>query len=168
MGSFGFAAKPHGVVDSRPRGGVVTHRTANPFTPVRFRAWPPTSHATFLAMREPGCMRKHGGRARLLARYDPRVGHRSRTNQKCWIGSAGRAHKDNRKSICFTWFFRIVTPDWCYSQVVQFSVNIFTICSPPLVESQEAKSPIIHEVWRQVFDCRLPGSSRRVFDCRAA
>lgn len=26
----------------RPRGGVVTCRTANPFTPVRFRAWPPT------------------------------------------------------------------------------------------------------------------------------
>ena len=29
---------PH---DLRPRGGVVTHRTANPRTPVRFRAWPP-------------------------------------------------------------------------------------------------------------------------------
>lgn len=26
----------------RPRGGVVTQRTANPCTPVRFRAWPPT------------------------------------------------------------------------------------------------------------------------------
>ncbi len=26
----------------RPRGGVVTRRTANPFTPVRFRAWPPS------------------------------------------------------------------------------------------------------------------------------
>src|SRR5579863_5265501 len=25
----------------RPRGGVVTQRTANPRTPVRFRAWPP-------------------------------------------------------------------------------------------------------------------------------
>ena len=25
-----------------PRGGVVTQRTANPYTPVRFRAWPPT------------------------------------------------------------------------------------------------------------------------------
>ena len=25
----------------RPRGGVVTQRTANPYTPVRFRAWPP-------------------------------------------------------------------------------------------------------------------------------
>jgi hypothetical protein len=24
-----------------PRGGVVTQRTANPYTPVRFRAWPP-------------------------------------------------------------------------------------------------------------------------------
>jgi hypothetical protein len=27
----------------RPRGGVVTQRTANPRTPVRFRAWPPLS-----------------------------------------------------------------------------------------------------------------------------
>jgi hypothetical protein len=27
----------------RPRGGVVTQRTANPYTPVRFRAWPPIS-----------------------------------------------------------------------------------------------------------------------------
>jgi hypothetical protein len=26
-----------------PRGGVVTQRTANPYTPVRFRAWPPIS-----------------------------------------------------------------------------------------------------------------------------
>jgi hypothetical protein len=25
----------------RPRGGVVTQRTANPRTPVQFRAWPP-------------------------------------------------------------------------------------------------------------------------------
>ena len=25
-----------------PRGGVVTQRTANPRTPVQFRAWPPT------------------------------------------------------------------------------------------------------------------------------
>eukprot|EP01036_Dinobryon_divergens_P043901 gene43902-58529_t len=28
-------------VRGRPRGGVVTQRTANPCTPVRFRAWPP-------------------------------------------------------------------------------------------------------------------------------
>src|SRR5581483_6668263 len=27
----------------RPRGGVVTQRTANPRTPVQFRAWPPSS-----------------------------------------------------------------------------------------------------------------------------
>src|SRR6516164_9741740 len=27
----------------RPRGGVVTQRTANPRTPVQFRAWPPFS-----------------------------------------------------------------------------------------------------------------------------
>lgn len=27
--------------DQRPRGGVVTQRTANPRTPVQFRAWPP-------------------------------------------------------------------------------------------------------------------------------
>lgn len=26
----------------RPRGGVVTQRTANPRTPVQFRAWPPS------------------------------------------------------------------------------------------------------------------------------
>jgi hypothetical protein len=26
---------------ARPRGGVVTQRTANPRTPVQFRAWPP-------------------------------------------------------------------------------------------------------------------------------
>jgi glycine/serine hydroxymethyltransferase len=25
----------------RPRGGVVTQRSAKPFTPVQFRAWPP-------------------------------------------------------------------------------------------------------------------------------
>src|SRR5204862_715698 len=25
----------------RPRGGVVTQRSANPFTPVQFRPWPP-------------------------------------------------------------------------------------------------------------------------------
>jgi hypothetical protein len=35
-----------------PRGGVVTQRTANPCTPVRFRAWPPSyssySHKTRL------------------------------------------------------------------------------------------------------------------------
>ena len=30
----------------RPRGGVVTHRSAKPFTPVQFRAWPPTIHRT--------------------------------------------------------------------------------------------------------------------------
>src|SRR3954463_3279316 len=27
----------------RPRGGVVTQRSAKPFTPVQFRPWPPTS-----------------------------------------------------------------------------------------------------------------------------
>src|SRR5438874_2672957 len=26
---------------TRPRGGVVTQRSAKPFTPVQFRAWPP-------------------------------------------------------------------------------------------------------------------------------
>ena len=30
-------------LSTRPRGGVVTQRTANPRTPVRFRAWPPPS-----------------------------------------------------------------------------------------------------------------------------
>src|SRR5579863_3701232 len=29
----------------RPRGGVVTQRSAKPFTPVQFRAWPPTNCA---------------------------------------------------------------------------------------------------------------------------
>src|SRR3990172_597981 len=32
-------ASVHGT--GRPRGGVVTQRTANPRTPVRFRPWPP-------------------------------------------------------------------------------------------------------------------------------
>src|SRR5690348_5163650 len=36
----------------RPRGGVVTQRTANPCTPVRFRARPPLSSAA--AGRDPG------------------------------------------------------------------------------------------------------------------
>src|SRR3954454_9819058 len=27
----------------RPRGGVVTQRSAKPFTPVQFRPWPPSS-----------------------------------------------------------------------------------------------------------------------------
>jgi hypothetical protein len=35
-----------------PRGGVVTHRTANPRTPVRFRAWPPFSSCKISAFRE--------------------------------------------------------------------------------------------------------------------
>jgi hypothetical protein len=38
----------------RPRGGVVTQRSAKPFTPVQFRAWPPifrTSFATVLSAK---------------------------------------------------------------------------------------------------------------------
>ena len=31
-----------GICHRRPRGGVVTQRSAKPFTPVQFRAWPPT------------------------------------------------------------------------------------------------------------------------------
>jgi hypothetical protein len=30
----------------RPRGGVVTQRSAKPFTPVQFRAWPPKKSNT--------------------------------------------------------------------------------------------------------------------------
>ena len=30
-------------IHQRPRGGVVTQRSAKPFTPVQFRAWPPPS-----------------------------------------------------------------------------------------------------------------------------
>ena len=37
--SAGFG--PTGTKALRPRGGVVTQRTANPRTPVQFRAWPP-------------------------------------------------------------------------------------------------------------------------------
>ena len=32
---------------ARPRGGVVTQRSAKPFTPVQFRAWPPTISRTY-------------------------------------------------------------------------------------------------------------------------
>ena len=53
-GSWGFAARkaaareplPHA---SRPDGGVVTQRTANPCTPVRFRLGPPLISATVCA-----------------------------------------------------------------------------------------------------------------------
>jgi hypothetical protein len=31
----------------RPRGGVVTQRSAKPFTPVQFRAWPPAKSFDF-------------------------------------------------------------------------------------------------------------------------
>ena len=37
---IGWAKLP---MPARPRGGVVTQRSAKPFTPVQFRAWPPTS-----------------------------------------------------------------------------------------------------------------------------
>ena len=39
----------------RPRGGVVTQRTANPYTPVRFRAWPPIPRFSLLACCLPVC-----------------------------------------------------------------------------------------------------------------
>src|ERR1051326_7687307 len=52
-----------------PRGGVVTQRTANPRTPVQFRAWPPTFGASAGRPRE-SCpqvpWRKAGERQRLL------------------------------------------------------------------------------------------------------
>src|SRR6185312_11480691 len=35
------ALHPTRISSERPRGGVVTQRTANPRTPVQFRAWPP-------------------------------------------------------------------------------------------------------------------------------
>src|SRR5262249_35921221 len=34
---------------ARPRGGVVTQRSAKPFTPVQFRAWPPSILPPFCA-----------------------------------------------------------------------------------------------------------------------
>src|ERR1700749_1992226 len=37
----------------RPRGGVVTQRSAKPFTPVQFRAWPPAFTAAQLRLGEP-------------------------------------------------------------------------------------------------------------------
>src|SRR5712692_7874035 len=43
-----YIAKP-----GRPRGGVVTQRTANPRTPVQFRAWPPTFAPPPLRLGEP-------------------------------------------------------------------------------------------------------------------
>src|SRR5689334_12290613 len=36
-----------------PRGGVVTQRTANPRTPVQFRAWPPAFAAPQLRLGKP-------------------------------------------------------------------------------------------------------------------
>src|SRR3982751_4388575 len=51
-----------------PRGGVVTQRTANPRTPVQFRAWPPIFAPltlTGLAIRFSPCKRQaasHKGR----------------------------------------------------------------------------------------------------------
>ena len=35
----------------RPRGGVVTQRSAKPFTPVQFRAWPPALHCRAILAR---------------------------------------------------------------------------------------------------------------------
>ena len=86
----------------RPRGGVVTQRTANPRTPVQFRAWPPISpgnsgirHGRALtassacAVREtsPGSARTHpavrsAGGARCSAR--PRSRSRSRSPAPGW------------------------------------------------------------------------------------
>ena len=43
----------------RPRGGVVTQRTANPLTPVRFRAWPPTPSGTVTDRRSRLFQPKH-------------------------------------------------------------------------------------------------------------
>src|SRR5262249_3557133 len=37
---------PDALFPDWPRGGVVTQRTANPCTPVRFRPWPPILSAT--------------------------------------------------------------------------------------------------------------------------
>ncbi len=39
--------------DLRPRGGVVTQRTANPRTPVQFRAWPPMTIVVLLTKVAP-------------------------------------------------------------------------------------------------------------------
>src|SRR5262249_51401529 len=37
----------------RPRGGVVTQRSAKPFTPVQFRAWPPALSPNHPPARQP-------------------------------------------------------------------------------------------------------------------
>ncbi len=41
---IGWAKLP---MPARPRGGVVTQRSAKPFTPVQFRAWPPAKSITW-------------------------------------------------------------------------------------------------------------------------
>src|SRR2546430_6485265 len=46
-----------------PRGGVVTQRTANPRTPVQFRAWPPTFPPSALALAGRSLFAKIVGRS---------------------------------------------------------------------------------------------------------
>src|SRR5580704_11542136 len=56
---------------SRPRGGVVTQRSAKPCTPVQFRAWPPT----FARAASEGCPPKLQAKAgqRAAASYGPAI-----------------------------------------------------------------------------------------------
>src|SRR4029077_7471558 len=42
-----------GPTTGRPRGGVVTQRSAKPFTPVQFRTWPPISRASVRSDPDP-------------------------------------------------------------------------------------------------------------------
>src|SRR6185295_16317161 len=53
-----------------PRGGVVTQRTANPRTPVQFRAWPPTFAPSALRLADrliPAKVARRGSRERRAA-----------------------------------------------------------------------------------------------------
>src|SRR5690606_9069418 len=54
----------------RPRGGVVTQRTANPRTPVRFRPWPPDFPRKISA----NCGKGRDGRATRDCRLGTKVG----------------------------------------------------------------------------------------------
>ena len=46
-------------LEMRPRGGVVTQRSAKPFTPVQFRAWPPFIFNGLVVFFESGTLRSN-------------------------------------------------------------------------------------------------------------
>ena len=62
---IGWAKLP---MPARPRGGVVTQRSAKPFTPVQFRAWPPILRASFATVLSANGSRI--GAARRLSKRD--------------------------------------------------------------------------------------------------